>query len=101
MSRNLNETLCKSELKLAESVNAETGIQNARIQELEGTVTGKNRIISLLKDQATKSLREIYDLRQKLNNVETSQSKIPLHTSTVPLPGQPNLPAHVQQPDKS
>ena len=59
MSQNINETLVKSELKLAETASADTGIQNARIQELEATVTRKNRIISLLKDQATISIREI------------------------------------------
>ena len=59
MVKNLNETLFKSELKLVEAANTNTGFQNARIQELEATVTRKNRIISLLKDQATISIREI------------------------------------------
>ena len=47
MSQNINETLVKSELKLAETASADTGIQNARIQELEGTLTRENKIISL------------------------------------------------------
>ena len=68
-----------------------------RIQELEGTIIGKNRIISLLKDQATISLREICDLHQKLDNVETSQSKSLLHISTVAHPAQPGSPAHGPQ----
>ena len=54
--QNISEPLVKTELKLAEALNADSGILNARVHELEGTVSGKNRIISLLKDQATIAL---------------------------------------------
>jgi hypothetical protein len=100
MSQKISESHVKTELKLTEALNADSGILNARVHELEGTVSGKNRIISLLKDQATISLREISDLRSKLNIVEASQSH---HTNTTkaPLPGQLNLPACVLQTDTS
>ena len=54
-----------------------------------------------MKEQATLSLKEISDLRQKLNNVDTSNFKSILSTTTaaVSLPGQPNLPAHLLKPD--
>ena len=54
-----------------------------------------------MKEQATLSLKGISDLRQKLNNVDTSNSKSILSTTTaaVSLPGQPNLPAHLLKPD--
>jgi hypothetical protein len=55
-----------------------------------------------LKEQATLSLKEISDLRQKLNNVDTSNSKSSILSTTiaaVSLPGQPNLPAHLLKPD--
>jgi hypothetical protein len=100
LTNTINEKLCKSEFKLADAANADSGVLNARIIELEGTVTGKNRIISLLKDQATLSLRKISDLGQKLINAETSNSKN-LHTITVPHPAQPDLPAHALQSDTS
>jgi hypothetical protein len=100
LSQSITQSLVKTELKLAEALNADSGILNARVHELEGTVSGKNRIISLLKDQATISLREISDLRSKLYIVEASQSH---HTNTTkaPLPGQLNLPACVLQTDTS
>ena len=100
LSQSITQSLVKTELKLAEALNADSGILNARVHELEGTVSGKNRIISLLKDQATISIREISDLRSKLNIVEASQSH---HTNTtkVPLPGQLIVPAQVLQTDTS
>ena len=62
---NQNEKLVRYELKQAEISSLDTSLLNAKVTELEGTITGKNRIISLLKDQATLSLKEIAQLRQK------------------------------------
>ena len=41
------------------------------MKELEGTILGKTRIISLLKEQAKISLREIGSLRQKVSSPQT------------------------------
>jgi hypothetical protein len=79
------QELCNSEIKLAKAANSDNGILNSKVKELEGTVTGKNRIISLLKDQAKISLREISDLRQKLDGVEMSEFKTP-QLGTPPAP---------------
>ena len=39
-------------------------VLQAKVTDLEGTITGKDRLISQLKDQAQLSLREIKTLRQ-------------------------------------
>ena len=51
ISEGLNQLLAQTQIKLAEAHNNEAGILSSKVQELEGTVSGKNSIISLLKDQ--------------------------------------------------
>ena len=68
---NQNEKLVRYELKQAKLSSLDTSLLNAKVTELEGTITGKNRIISLLKDQTTLSLKEIAQLRQKQSSSET------------------------------
>ena len=42
----------------------DVAVLEAKVTDLEGTITGKDRLISLLKDQAQLSLIEITKLRQ-------------------------------------
>ena len=58
-SEGLNQSLAQTQIKIAEAHNTEAGILSSKVQELEGTVSGKNRIISLLKDQAVISKKKI------------------------------------------
>ena len=51
-------------MKHAELATLDTYLLKAKVQELEGTITGKDNIISLLKNQASLSLKEIGKLRQ-------------------------------------
>ena len=62
--KNLNEQLLHSEKRHAELATLDTYLLKAKVQELEGTITGKDNIISLLKNQASLSLKEIGKLRQ-------------------------------------
>ena len=57
--KNLNEQLLKYEIKQAELATLDTSVLKAKVQELEGTIIGKENIISLLKNQASLSLRQI------------------------------------------
>ena len=71
-SISMNESLAKTEIKLAEAHNAEAGILTSKVHELEGTVSGKNRVISLLKDQAVIAEKENSILKAKLNELQLS-----------------------------
>ena len=62
--KTLNEKLLHYEMKQAELATLDTYVLKAKVQELEGTITGKDNIISLLKNQASLSLNEIKKLRQ-------------------------------------
>ena len=64
MTRDLNAKLLHYEFKQAELASLDSSLLNTKVRELEGTIEGKNRIISILKDQANCSLREIAQLRQ-------------------------------------
>ena len=71
-SQNIKDSLVETEIKLAEAHNAEAGILKSKVHELEGTVTGKNRIISLLKDQSVISEKENSNLKSKLSELQSS-----------------------------
>ena len=62
--RELNEKLLQYEFKHAKLASLDTAILKAKVTDLEGTITGKDQIISLLKEQAQLSLKEITKLRQ-------------------------------------
>ena len=62
--KNLNEQVLHYEMKQAELATLDTSLLKSKVRELEGTITGKENIISLLKDQASMSLKEISKLRQ-------------------------------------
>ena len=73
--KNLNEQLLHYEMKQAELASLDTYLLKAKVQELEGTITGKDNIISLLKNQASSSLKEIGKLRQI--SLQSASSDIP------------------------
>ena len=81
---NQNEKLVRYELKQAELALLDTSLLNAKVTELEGTISGKNRIISLLKDQVTLSLKEIAQLRQKQSISAPPVTTDILHSDTFP-----------------
>ena len=78
--KNLNEQLLNYEMKHAELATLDTYLLKAKVQELEGTITGKDNIISLLKNQASLSLKEISKLRQ-ISPQSASSDIIPLSQS--------------------
>ena len=105
-SQSLNHSLAQTQEKLTEAHNTEAGILRSKILELEGTVSGKNRIISLLKDQAVISSTEISDLKSRPNALQLSQTlhSTPTQTSTSCNPSLSNTnasqsDAHSSQPD--
>ena len=105
-SQSLNHSLAQTQEKLTEAHNTEAGILRSKILELEGTVSGKNRIISLLKDQAVISSTEISDLKSRPNALQISQTRhsTPTQTSTSCNPSLSNTnasqsDAHSSQPD--
>ena len=98
-SQSLNHSLTQTQEKLTEAHNTEAGILRSKILELEGTVSGKNRIISLLKDQAVISSTEISDLKSKLNALQLSQNYHSTPTQASP-PCNPSLSdTNASQPD--
>ena len=64
LNSQLNEKIVHYEFKQAELASLDTAVLKAKVTDLEGTITGKDRLISLLKDQAQLSLKEITKLRQ-------------------------------------
>ena len=62
--RELNEKVLQYEFKHAKLASLDTAILAAKVTDLEGTIAGKDQIISLLKEQAQLSLKEITKLRQ-------------------------------------
>ena len=72
--KNLNEQLLHYEMKQAELANLDTFLLKAKVQELEGTITGKENIIQLLKNQASLSLQEITKLRQISSQSASSET---------------------------
>ena len=83
-SISINESLAQTQIKLAEAHNAEAGILTSKVHELEGTVSGKNRIISLLKDQAVIAEKENSILKAKLNELQLSLNHKSNPTQTSP-----------------
>ena len=67
--RELNEKLLQYEFKHAKLASLDTAILKAKVTDLEGTIIGKDQIISLLKEQAQLSLKEITKLRQDSDEV--------------------------------
>ena len=74
--KNLNEQLLHYEMKQAELATLDTSLLKAKVQELEGTITGKENIIQLLKSQASLSLKEITKLRQVSSQSASSETII-------------------------
>ena len=78
MIKDLNEKILHYEFKHAKLASLDTAILTAKVTDLEGTITGKDQIISLLKEQAQLSLKEITKLRQNSQSAShttnTSQS---------------------------
>ena len=91
MSQSINQSLAQTQIKLAEAHNAEAGILTSRVHELEGTVSGKNRIISLLKDEARISQIETSDLRSILSDLQAETVEYSADTADTPL--------HILKPD--
>ena len=91
LSQSINQSLSQTQIKLAEAHNAEAGILTSRVHELEGTVSGKNRIISLLKDEARISQRETSDLRSILSDLQAETVEYSADTADTPL--------HILKPD--
>ena len=59
MIKDLNEKILHYEFKHAKLASLDTAILTAKVTDLEGTITGKDQIISILKEQAQLSLKEI------------------------------------------
>ena len=108
MTRDLNAKLLRYELKQAELASLDSSLLNTKVRELEGTIEGKNRIISILKDQANCSLREIAQLRQNQslynsvpNHLPSLQSHSSHSSSSADTPAspssQPSTPAGISQ----
>ena len=91
MSQSINQSLVQTQIKLAEAHNAEAGIFTSRVHELEGTVSGKIRIISLLKDEARISQRETSDLCSILSDLQAETVEYSADTADTPL--------HILKPD--
>ena len=72
--KNLNEQLLHYEMKQAELATLDSSLLKAKVQELEGTITGKENIIQLLKSQAILSLQEITKLRQISSQSASSET---------------------------
>ena len=62
--KKLNAKTLQYEFKQAELASMDAAVLHAKVTDLEGTITGKDRLISSLKDQAQLSPREITKLRQ-------------------------------------
>ena len=62
--KKLNAKTLHYEFKQAELASMDVAVLKAKVTDLEGTITGKDRLISSLKDQAQLSLKEITELRQ-------------------------------------
>ena len=97
--KNLNEKLLHYEMKRAELSTLDTSLLKSKVHELEGTIIGKDNIISLLKHQATMSLKELNKIRQissqSLQHSVSSDSDTLPHSEKLdpdtPLPLQPHL----------
>ena len=85
--KELNAKTLHYELKQAELASMDTAVLQAKVRDLEGTITGKDRLISLLKDQAQLSLREIAKLRQTSGQFTSSPAS---DTPNTPMSGTPS-----------
>ena len=81
--KELNAKTLHYEFKQAELASMDAAVLQAKVTDLEGTITGKDRLISLLKDQAQLSLREITKLRQTSDQF-----------TSPPASDTPNMPSH-------
>ena len=81
--KELNAKTLHYEFKQAELASMDAAVLQAKVTDLEGTITGKDRLISLLKDQAQLSLREITKLRQTSGQF-----------TSPPASDTPNMPSH-------
>ena len=93
----LNEKTLHYEFKQAELASLDISVLKAKVTDLEGTITGKDRLISLLKHQAQLSLTEISKLRQ----IPGQTAPAAPDTASIPqiyAPSHPDTSLHLQTP---
>ena len=93
----LNEKTLYYEFKQAELTFLDVAVLKAKVTDLEGTITGKDRLISLLKDQAQLSLKEITKLRQIPGKSEPVVSDT-TNMSQSDAPSHPDSSLHIHSP---
>ena len=99
LNSQLNEKIVHYEFKQAELASLDTAVLKAKVKDLEGTITGKDRLISLLKDQAQLSLKEITKLRQIPGKSEPAVSDTTnMSQSDAPSHPDASLHLHSSQP---
>ena len=94
--KKLNAKTLQYEFKQAELASMDKAVLQAKVTDLEGTITGKDRLISLLKDQAQLSLREITNLRQT-----SGQFASPPVLNTPNMPSRHDTSLHPHSPPPS
>ena len=97
LNSQLNEKIVHYEFKQAELASLDTAVLKAKVKDLEGTITGKDRLISLLKDQAQLSLKEITKLRQIPGSSEPVVSDT-ANMSQSDAPSHPDASLHLHSP---
>ena len=97
LNSQLNEKIVHYEFKQAELASLDTAVLKAKVKDLEGTITGKDRLISLLKDQAQLSLKEITKLRQIPGSSEPAVSDT-ANMSQSDAPSHPDASLHLHSP---
>jgi len=93
----LNEKTLHYEFKQAELAPLDVAVLKAKVTELEGTITGKDQLISLLKDQAQLSLLELIKLRQIPGKSEPAVSDTGNMTQS-DAPSHPDASLHIHSP---
>ena len=93
----LNEKTLHYEFKQAELASLDVAVLKAKVTDLEGTITGKDRLISLLKDQAQLSLLELTKLRQIPGKSEPAVSDT-ANMSQSDAPSHPDASFHLHSP---
>ena len=63
-------------MKQAELASLDTSLLKAKIEELEGTISGKDNIIALFEEQANMSLKKFIKLRQTSSQISSDTQHI-------------------------